>query len=409
MPRSNRLLSNWINSYLEFTSNTEAPQIYHKWTALSCIASALERKVNLPWGHNTLYPNLYVLLIGPSGGGKSTAMNIGRSLLEELNLKLTGEDNSEEAIIRDIASAGANRTYFTPDEPDIERTQSAITCLAEEFAVFAGQQNTRMLAYLTNWYDCRDSWKRSTKHQGIDDIKNMCFNLLGAMSFDWIPHVLTQEAIGGGFTSRVVFVVADKKEKLIPNPNDLTIDLELRHKLVRDLEVIHNIAGTVTLDPMAQSFYEGWYIDNEAEMDKGGGPLSAPEFQGYNSRREMLIKKLAIILSIAENDDLIVSDRHLSAGLELMKETEVDLPRVFAKVGRNRYIGEVDNILRYVETRGTVTKAELMRVFYRDLSDFDMENVLKIIVTMNIVQVSIVPGKETIYSYNSEPNLRLVK
>ena len=39
-----RKLSNWIEAYTAFTNNTEAPEKFHRWTAISTIAGALNRK-----------------------------------------------------------------------------------------------------------------------------------------------------------------------------------------------------------------------------------------------------------------------------------------------------------------------------------------------------------------------------
>ena len=71
----------WINTYLAYTDNTEPPHLYKEWVAVSVIASALQRKVFLEWGPMTFYPNMYIILCGPSGKArKSTAMGPGMKL-----------------------------------------------------------------------------------------------------------------------------------------------------------------------------------------------------------------------------------------------------------------------------------------------------------------------------------------
>ena len=62
-----RALKDWIDSYLDFVDNSEPPQMFKLWCAISVIASALERKCYLSWGTLTFYPNIYIVLVAPSG------------------------------------------------------------------------------------------------------------------------------------------------------------------------------------------------------------------------------------------------------------------------------------------------------------------------------------------------------
>ena len=61
-----RKLNDWIDSYLEYTKNSEPPDLYKEWVAVSVVASILQRKCSLPWGDITFYPNMYIILVGPS-------------------------------------------------------------------------------------------------------------------------------------------------------------------------------------------------------------------------------------------------------------------------------------------------------------------------------------------------------
>src|SRR5438309_523994 len=79
MAEGEREAGNWLAAYLEYTKESESPDAYHVWTALSSIASVARRNVWLDQGIYLLYPNLYVALVGPPGRtGKSTAIRMGR-------------------------------------------------------------------------------------------------------------------------------------------------------------------------------------------------------------------------------------------------------------------------------------------------------------------------------------------
>ena len=82
-----RLVPDWLDGYMEYTDNTEPPYLYRMWVGLSTLAAAMERKCCVEMGFLRFYPNMYVVLVGPSGRcRKGVAMTPGLLLLEELGL-----------------------------------------------------------------------------------------------------------------------------------------------------------------------------------------------------------------------------------------------------------------------------------------------------------------------------------
>ena len=105
-----RKLNDWIDSYLEYTKNSEPPDLYKEWVAVSVVASILQRKCSLPWGDITFYPNMYIVLTGPSGKArKSTAMGPGMKLLRDMGVKLAAESITREALIRELKQSNATQ------------------------------------------------------------------------------------------------------------------------------------------------------------------------------------------------------------------------------------------------------------------------------------------------------------
>ena len=84
-----RMLSDWLAGYIEYTKNTEPPLSYHIWVGISTIAAALERKVYMKWGHSDIYPNQYIVLIGPSGQSrKGEAVNLARNFIDHIGVNV---------------------------------------------------------------------------------------------------------------------------------------------------------------------------------------------------------------------------------------------------------------------------------------------------------------------------------
>lgn len=385
---------NFINEYLRYVEYTEPPIAFHKWTAVGCIAAALQRKVYLKWGMEKVYPNLYIVLLGPAAQTrKSTALKIGEDLVRALDIPMIGQDNSPEAIIRNIKDA-----YSTFDDGTSITSQSAMCCFASELAVFLGNQKSDLQAYLTDWWDSPQDWKRSTKHQGTDDISGLCFNLVGAMAPDWIPHVFTAESIGGGFTSRIVFVPESRKAKIITNPNKYPERLDSRDKLINDLGRIHHMSGAFEMTEEAQEFYEGWYLSDDTDMQNGVFAVPDRAFHTYCGRRSVVLRKLAMCLSAAESGSMKLEVEHLREALSMMTDVEGRMPGLFAAVGRSSHARQLSLVSTMVKARGTATRAEILATLYQDITSSDLDEVEMILDGMKYVKI-IKDGGTTIYQW----------
>lgn len=392
----NRQLNDWLTSYLKYTEQSESPVSFHHWAGVSTIAAALQRKVYLKWGHSTIYPNQYIVLVGPSGQSrKGEAINIARGMAESIKIPLIGEDNSMEAIIVEMKNA---ITSFIDKGNNNLTFQCAISCFVEELSVFCGQQNTQFLAYLTNWYDSRDQWKRTTKHMGTDEIMGMCYNMLAATAPDWIPYILPREAIGGGFTSRCMFIVENRKSKIVADPNALPPQTELKRQLARDLEAIHSLSGAMKLDDNALDKYIKWYTKQENDIADGNSAIKDDLFQGYMARRATHFLKTMMVCSVSRGDDMTIIERDFVRARGMLDKAEKSMAQAFAGIGKAKYAEETQKVLDYIAINGKVTKAEVLTHFFRSLDDYGLDTIIKVLSGMRAIRVVIAMGG-TYYEY----------
>jgi hypothetical protein len=400
-----RLLHDWLTSYLTYTtSSSESPVSFHLWSGMSTLAAALQRKVYLKWGHTTIYPNQYIILVGPSGRSrKGEPIGIAREMAKSLKIEMLAEDNSLEWIAREMANAVTSYTDATTGKVTY---QCAVSSFTEELSVFTGEQNTRLLSYLTNWYDSRSDWTRGTKHQGIDDIQGVCLNLLSATAPDWIPYIFPRAAVGGGFTSRCLFIVEERKGKVVPNPNlpELQPPRGLKSALKHDLEIIHTITGAYELSPKALSLYEQWYVSEEKRIESGNHDLQDPMLSGYLSRRSTHLFKLGIALTASRTRERVIGEKDFNRALTMLRMIEKKMPRVFSGIGKARYIEETELVLHHLQTHGSAKKSDLLRRYMRILDITSLDAVMTVLRTMNVITATIKPGEDTIYTYKEKGN-----
>jgi hypothetical protein len=146
---TDRLLENWIQSYLVYTAESEAPEEYHVWTALSTIAGAMRRRSFFNMGYFLLYPNLYVVLVGPAGAKKSTSMAIGRKLIAEIpGINFSVDSITRERLILDMSQVHADG-------------HSSMTMFSSELGSLLTNSAMDMVVFLTDIYESPSALPRS--------------------------------------------------------------------------------------------------------------------------------------------------------------------------------------------------------------------------------------------------------
>jgi hypothetical protein len=270
-------------------------------------------------------------------------------------------------------------------------TQAAVTCFSEEMAVFCGYQNIGLLAHLTNWYDSRDKWERRTKNQGIDEVNGVCFNFLTATDPSWLPGILPKEAIGGGFTSRVIFVVEDRKLRTIANPDEFPANEHLRAKLLSDLEVMMTLTGNMRFNKEAQEIHDRWYIREDELVAASKHPISDPYLRGYLARRETHLRKLCMCLSAARDNNLTIVAEDINRATDMLEEIEPKMHEVFKGMGTTKYAAETQFVLDLVRNRGSITKAEILNKYPRTIDSVVYDAVIEDLAARKMIKVVLAP------------------
>lgn len=371
-----RRLNNWIEAYLAYTENSEPPKLYHEWTAMSVVASVLERKCLLQWGELTFYPNMYIVLVGPPGKcRKGTAMKVGEKMIREMGVNMAAEAITREALIRELRECG--EFDIDPESGDASN-HASLTIFSKELTVFLGYNNTTLMSDITDWYDCSDEWTYRTKNMGTDEIVGVWVNLIGATTPDLIRSALPQDTIGSGLSSRIVFVYEEEKEKVVATPFLSEEDQELREDLISDLSKIYTMRGEFRV---TEKFIEKWIAWYNYQEDNP--PFADDNFAGYMSRRPTHIMKMCIIISAATREDMIITGDTFDSALSLLKRTEKKMARTFSGYGRSDTSELVSKVMRIIALEGTIKMKELLKRVHTDIGTMDdLMNVISILVNI---------------------------
>ena len=370
-----RELSNWIDSYMLYMENTESARIFHKWTSLSVIAACLRKKVFLGIGRINIYPNMYVIFVGPPGEPrKSQAISFGIKFLSEISdVVMSADAITPQALVEDL-----ERCAIDEQMPDGSIFQHAsLTITSKEFESFIGSKkdNTTMITYLTDLFDAQEiPWKYRTKHAGNNVIPSVFLNLLAATTPESIASSLPSSAIGTGLTSRIIFAWADKKYKKVCYPEETPEETILKEKLLKDLYLISRIVGEFTFSSNCKKKFEDWY--NNYDSNSRTRLCKDPAFTGWYARKPLYILKLAIIYSAATSNNMVVEWNHISSAITTIEETELLMPNVFKAVGRSTIAADVDLVVEIVKARKWITEKQLLSLVWRDIDSNKLDNVL---------------------------------
>jgi hypothetical protein len=360
MPRE---CKDWIDAFMRYTDHSEPPVLYKMWTAITTIAAVLERKCYLEWGELTFYPNMYVVLVGPSGKcRKGTAMGVGARMLREIGkTKMAAEAVTRESLIRALKEAEEQQIDVETGEVTFH---SSLTIFSPELTVFLGYHNLQLISDITDWYDCRDHWTYRTKNMGTDDITGVWVNLFGATTPDLIRSAIPQDAIGGGLSSRIIFVYEEEKSKTVADPFLSKDDLILREKLVNDLERIHTMRGKFHITEELLEKWIAWY-----EYQDANPPFVHSNFMGYVYRRPNHILKLCMVLSASSRDDMVIDSDTFDRALSILERTERKMLRTFSGMGRSSRAEINNKIMETIAIEQSITTEKLMRLHMADLED----------------------------------------
>lgn len=383
-----RNFPDFIDAYLHFTAGHEGTERCHLWSILSVLAASIERKVWLDRGYYTLFPNLYVFIIGRSGLiKKSTTTGIAVDLFRSLpDAKMMSERLTSASLIEQL-----HKAHSTFEYENQQIKQSALFAYASELAVFMEEVQGNISLLLTDFFDCRPNdsekpWIHATKTTGTQKIYGPCLNMLGASTKAWLKKSIPSADMEGGFSSRVVFVVENSLPKnLVAWPELSAGDRMAKEKLIDDLCAIHSLVGKMRVTKDAKEFFTEWY---KLHMTMVVPEESDPRMSGYLGRKGDLLLKVGMLRSVSLRNDLYIDKEDLYWAGRHLETIEKDMRASFETLGASDAGLITFDVKAFIAGRqGWVDKTEVKRAFARQAPGHEVERVLEDLVEMDEIEI----------------------
>ena len=363
--------SDWLTAFMDYASYGEAPRHMYFWSGVAAVAGALRRKVWIDQAYFKWYCNMYVILVAPPGiVSKSTTAGVAMNILRKVpGIKFGPDVVTWPALV----SAFAESTEGFEHEGAIH-PMSALTLESSEFGNLLNPQDKDMVDLLVALWDGKPgTFEKKTKHSGNDSIENPWINLIACTTPSWIAGNFPEYMIGGGFTSRCIFVYADAKAKYVAYPGlRVPTNLEsIAEGLAEDLAHISMLSGEYKLTADAIAWGEAWY---KRHYTVRSASLDDDRFGGYVARKQTHIHKLAMVLAASSGDMMEITSDHLTIADQMVTDLEPDMSFVFSKIGKSETALYAERLVWFVHSKGAVPYHEAYRYvhsYFPSMRDFE--------------------------------------
>ena len=406
-----------IRMYLDYVEQTESPRLFHIWSFLSGISAAMGRRCWLPMGTGEVWPNMYVILTGPPAVRKSTAFKIVcRFLRQNTTVKFAPDDTSgqrqgliaammntaggekdDDKAIMDALTKTFNKKSEKTNNVSLGDLSGALDALgginldtrdphtmliaASELNSILGEGNTALLTFLQKMWD-GDPYKYQLKNTNIE-LKDALLGIISATTPSQLAIAMPSEAVGQGFTSRAVFVYADKKHaRRIARPelrSDLEGEIGARFAQVSDQfngPFIEETPAAIRMD----------------ELYGRGIVVKDPRFVHYADRRHTHLQKLAMSAA-ASRGDMCIRLIDVNFADQLLLYTEQYMPDALGEYGMSKLSAAKQRLLEYLQNSDeTVPVNALYHLMARDMTQVEFKNVLSELHNGKKITLHTLPG-----------------
>jgi hypothetical protein len=253
-----------------------------------------------------------------------------------------------------------------------------------------GYHNQELIAALCEWYDCHNRWVYETIARKKEEVVGVWVNLFAGTTPDAIQASLPIESIGGGLTSRIIFVVEEKRGKLVVIPTKTEREMRLQQMLIYDLEAINQLSGIMSYTEDFLKIYSDWcyYADTHR-------PFQDRKFDGYCGRRRKHLITLSMVCCASRSDEMVMTSDDIDRAVELLAEVEMKMGKVFKGMGRSGTSDLLNDAVIFITNSAVpdVPLFQFARYFEGDMDKWEMDRVITTMEAMQLIKVIRSPGQ----------------
>lgn len=368
--------ASFLGQYLRYCDGSETPYAYDFWTGLWLLSVACGRGIVVDRAGAPVFLNIYCILVAESGvTRKSTSVRRATSFARVLC--------GEHALLVE-SKITPEKLEFELALQSLEKDTAYASIAIDELVKFLGKERyvEAMPTLLTDLYDSPAvRTGGGTLVRGRTELRNVYINFLSASTPSWLLRAVNPDVIEGGFTSRVIFVVAEVPKKSIPWPEDK--NETARQSIGTALHDVSQKAQRVSvigITENARKTFERWYRSRDKKRDAFRA--------SFQSREDDHILRVAALLSI-NDDSWEIQNNHIIAATRIITEVREDGAAIFEGTGTNsRIVLGVDALRDKLIAAGLngIKQGELTKSMQPRLNAEEIKTALNIMHDLDMVQ-----------------------
>ena len=341
------------------------------------VSAWLGRDAWLPFGHGVIYPNQFVLLLGPPGSRKSTGLNICKSILVQAGYKYFAPERTSLEM------------YLAGMVPKLDLEEDLETLVLDapsesficngEFLDFIGRGDMDFLTLLTTLWDNLPEYSHPKLQSKSILVHKPTINILGGATVKGLGLAIPAEALGTGVLSRLILVHSNPSGNLIDWPEDVPEGAE-DWVVQRLVDIKRIIRGKISKTKEAGKLLGAIYRNNPGIDDS--------MFADYSSRRYTHLLKLCAIIAIMElrmeinREDVLIANT-------ILYSAEKRMPAALGEFGRSKYSDASNTILNILNHAvKPVTHNKLWKEVAKDLSkQSELGDIMRNLISADKVQI----------------------
>lgn len=386
--------------WLAYTSNLSSPNNYIDWGWIYLVSAALQRRVFIGPKHQPLYPNLYVILVGPPGVGKGLVIREvsdflkhwkqsdrivkadlnpqqkqmaeivaendlqsaqeaeyqGKSknaeIIKPLLIPVAADATTYEALVKAVAESYRCVNYV--EEVDGEKKlkvygHSSLCFSLQELSSLMRKRTEDTVNYLLGLYDCPVDYEYITLSRGKDRVRRGCLNVIAGTTPGFMQSTFDDKLADEGFNSRVFYINATKNRKnqfWIP---PLTEE-QMEHKkvLLEHIRQLTGLFGNVQMSEASKRFLSAWWDEQENNRHKRAN--TSLKLVPYYARKNIHVMKVAMALHFGESLEMEIPIETFKAAIDLLHEEEKNMSAAITLGGDNPLAKVSKKILEYLNS-----------------------------------------------------------
>lgn len=387
MAAPGRRLDDWVTGFLEYTEILSSPRIFRLWAAIGTVSAALERRVHVRTMGADLFPNLYVVLVGPPGVGKSVVLAHSERLIRSVPDLFVAPSNVSSASL--IDSLGEAKRKVLEPKSGWYSEFNYLVAVASELGTFLPVYEASFMNLLTKAYDGEMLEDRKRTKNISVKIDRPLLSILGGTTPSYLNSFLPEGAWDQGFTSRTIFIFSGDRHIVSPFTDEAQHERldKLYSNLLLDLKSIGQLVGRINFEPSATSRIVDWHM-------QGGPP--APDHSKllhYLPRRTTHLLKLCLV-SAASRGASTILERDFESGLAWLLEAEVHMPEIFKAMGSSGDASVMEDTWYYVyaqfvKDKRLVPERRLIEFISKKVPNYSVLHILELMVKSGMLQPSI--------------------